>query len=82
MRRFDRTIREPPCYLLLPLLVVYTRTHTREIQVLYFTVAAAAEKRLLWTNSSYLTVSDRVFKQGPLFAAAGSTRPFSSLAIE
>ncbi len=39
-------------------------------------------KRLLWTNSSNITVSDRVSKQGPLFAAAGSTKPFSGLAIK
>jgi len=50
------------------------------VQVLYFT--AAPDKRLLWTNSSQLTMADGVFKQGPLFAAAGSTKPFSSLAIK
>ena len=48
--------------------------------MLYFTFAA--DKRLLWTNSSYLTVWDRVFKQDPLFAADGSTKPFSRLAIK
>lgn len=63
-----------------PLLVVYVRTAQRDVQVLYFTVAP--DKRLLWTNASHLTTSDQVFKQGPLFAAAGSTKPFSSLAIK
>jgi len=65
-----------------PLLVVYTRTRTRTrvIQVLYFTVTD--DKRLLWTNSAYITVSDRVFKQGPLFAAAGASQPFSGLVIK
>ncbi len=63
-----------------PLLVVYVRTGPRGVQVLYFT--AAPDKRLLWTNSSQLTMADGVFKQGPLFAAAGSTKPFSSLAIK
>jgi hypothetical protein len=63
-----------------PLVVVYTRTASRDVQVLYFTVAP--DKRLLWTNASFLTTSDQVFKQGPLFAAAGSAKPFSSLAIK
>jgi len=62
-----------------PLVVVYTKTRSGEIQVLYFTFTAG--KRLVWTNSSHITVSDQVFKQGPLFAAAGSPKPFSSLAI-
>jgi len=63
-----------------PLIVVYTRTRTSGVQVLYFTVTA--DKRLLWTNSSHITVSDQVFKQGPLFVAAGSPEPFRSVAIK
>jgi hypothetical protein len=63
-----------------PLVVVYTKTRTGEIQVLYFTVTA--DRRLVWTNSSHITASDQVFKQGPLFAAAGSTPPFSSVVIK
>ena len=63
-----------------PLLVVYTRTARGDVQVLYFTVAA--DRRLLWTNSSYLTISDTLFKRGPLFAAAGTRPPFSGLLIK
>jgi hypothetical protein len=63
-----------------PLLVVYVRTAQRDVQVLYFT--AAADGRLLWTNASHLTTSDEVFKQGPLFEAAGSAKPFSGIAIK
>jgi hypothetical protein len=63
-----------------PLVVVYTRTPSGQIQALYFT--AADDKRLLWTNSAYITVADQVFKQGRLLAAAASPQPFSELAIE
>jgi hypothetical protein len=60
--------------------VVYTKTPSGQIQVLYFT--ATADKGLLWTNSAYLTVADQVFKQGRLLTAAGSAQPFSELAIK
>jgi hypothetical protein len=63
-----------------PLVVVYTRTRPGQIQVLFFT--ASADKRLLWTNSSYITVADQVFKQGPMLAAAGAARPFSGLLLK
>ena len=63
-----------------PLVVAYVRTPQGRVEALYFTVAA--DKRLLWTNSAYITVSDKVFKQGPLFAAAESMPPFSRLVIK
>jgi hypothetical protein len=63
-----------------PLVVVYTKTRTAQIQALFFTVSA--DKRLQWTNSSYITVADQVFKQGALLTAAGSPRPFSALALK
>lgn len=63
-----------------PLIAVYTRTPTGMIQVLYFTVAPDTG-RLLWTNSAYISASDRVFKAGPVFAAASSAKPFSGIAI-
>jgi hypothetical protein len=63
-----------------PLIAVYTRTPTGVIQVLYFTVAPDAGQ-LVWTNSAYMSVSDRAFKAGPVFAAASSAKPFSALAI-
>lgn len=38
--------------------------------------------RLLWTNSAYMSSSDRAFKVGPVFAAASSAKPFSGIAIK
>ena len=64
-----------------PLIAVYTRTPTGIIQVLYFTVTPDAG-RLLWTNSAYMSSSDRAFKVGPVFAAASSAKPFSGIAIK
>jgi hypothetical protein len=63
-----------------PLLIVYTRAAPRNVQVLYF--VQSADKRVLWTNSSLITDSDQVFKQGPLFEAATSTPPFGTLTIK
>lgn len=63
-----------------PLLVVYTRTAPHDVQVLYF--IQSGDKRLRWTNSSFITESDQVFKQGPLFTAAASTPPFGTLVIK
>lgn len=62
-----------------PLIVVYV--HTAEgIQVLYFT-AGAKPGELHWTNSSFLSIVDEIFKKGPLFSAATAERPFQDLAI-
>jgi hypothetical protein len=63
-----------------PLVVVYTKTSTGEIQAIYFSVTA--DRRLLWTNSSHITVADQVFKRGPLLAAAGAAPPFSTVVIK
>ncbi len=63
-----------------PLVVVYTRSPDGGVHVMYFTFSAGNE--LLWTNSSYLTVSDKVFKTGPLRDAALPGKPFSSIAIK
>ena len=51
-----------------PLVVVYTRSPVGVVEVMYFTPNAKSE--LLWTNSYHITVSDRVFKKGPLHDAA------------
>jgi hypothetical protein len=63
-----------------PLVVLYTKTSTGQIKALYFTIAA--DGRLLWTNSAYVTTADGVFKQGPLPVAAASPKPFSALAVK
>ena len=62
------------------LLVVYTRTGDGDVQVLYFTYTP--DHRLVWTNSSHITIADRVFKQGPLYAAANATKPFTELVVK
>jgi hypothetical protein len=63
-----------------PLVVLYTRSPDGGIHAMYFTFNAGNE--LLWTNSSYLTVSDKVFKTGPLRDAALLGKPFSSIAMK
>ena len=63
-----------------PLAVVYTRTSTKEIQVLYFLITD--DRQALWVNSSHITVADQVFKQGPLFAAAATPTPFGGIVIK
>lgn len=62
-----------------PLVVVYTRSPRGIVQVMYFTFNANNE--LVWTNSSYMTSSDKIFKQGPLYDAALLEKPFSSIVV-
>jgi hypothetical protein len=50
------------------------------VQVMYFTVRS--DNALLWTNSSHITVSDKIFKRGPLYNAASLPRPFSNVATK
>jgi hypothetical protein len=62
-----------------PPVVVYTKSGAG-VQVMCFTVPSSNE--LLWTSSFNLTVSDKVFKRGPLYDAALLANPFSTLAIK
>jgi hypothetical protein len=62
-----------------PLMVVYTKLQDDTVQVLYFT--ASNDGELLWTNSSHITVSDKIFKKGPLYNAASQDKPFGGIAI-
>jgi len=62
-----------------PLVIVYTKSPVG-VRVMYFTFNAG--NRLLWTNSSYITVADRVFDKGPLRDAAVLAQPFSSIALK
>ena len=62
-----------------PLIVVYTKTKTGQVQVLYFT---ASDRGLRWTNSAYVTTADGAFKQGPMLAAAAAAKPFSAMAVK
>ena len=61
-----------------PLVVAYTKSSVG-VQVMYFTLNG--DKKLLWTNSSSLTVSDKVFKTGSLYDSALRVNPFSNIAI-
>ena len=61
-----------------PLVVVYTRLHAG-VQVLYFTLGSGRE--LLWTNSSYITEADALYKHGALYDASLLDPPFSRFAI-
>lgn len=74
-------LQQQPFYFLnaLPLMVVYTKLPDNTVQVLYFT--ARNDGELLWTNSSHVTVSDKIFKKGPLYNAASQDKPFGGMAI-
>ena len=65
-----------------PLVIVYTRTprSARGIEVMYFLVPDKGD--LIWANSSHVTLTDQVFKRGPLYEAAFSQRPFSKFEIQ
>jgi hypothetical protein len=62
-----------------PLMVVYTKSSAGAINVMYFTTDG---DELLWTNSSHITVSDKVFKRGPVYDSALSEKPFAGSAIK
>jgi hypothetical protein len=63
-----------------PLFVVFTKTSPKSVEVMYFTLGP--RNSLLWTNSSYITIADGVFKQGPLDQSALLDQPFSNIAIK
>ncbi len=75
-------LQQQPFYFLdlSPLIVVYTKLQDDTVQVMYFTVRN--DNALLWTNSSHVTVSDKIFKRGPLYNAASLPKPFSNVAIK
>ncbi|MET0646111.1 MAG: hypothetical protein ABW208_05770 [Pyrinomonadaceae bacterium] len=63
-----------------PLMVVYTKSPAGAVNVMYFTTAAG--DRLLWTNSSHITLSDKVFKRGHVYDSARAERPFAGSAVK
>jgi hypothetical protein len=63
-----------------PLFVVFTKTSPKSVEVMYLTLGP--RNSLLWTNSSYITIADGVFKQGPLEKSALLDQPFSNIAIK
>jgi len=76
-----RFVQQQPFFLFeaSPLIVVYAKTSTDALQVMYFT---SRQNDLLWTNSSHITVIDKVFKDGPLLKAAMLPEPFNELAVK
>lgn len=62
-----------------PLLVVYAKMPDNTLQVMYF---VNSRNDLLWTNSTHITVIDKVFKAGPLANKALSEKPFSEFAVK
>jgi hypothetical protein len=63
-----------------PLVVLYTKGADNVPHVMYF--MPDEHGTLLWTNSSYGTTFDRIFKDGALFNAAKSVPPFKSFLIQ
>jgi len=63
-----------------PLIVLYTKSSSGAVQVMYFT--ANANNDLLWANSSHITVSDKVFKRGMVYNSALLAKPFSNTIIK
>jgi hypothetical protein len=62
-----------------PILVVYTKSPGSTVDVVYFLRQGGG---LVWTNAYRVTVSDRVFKAGPLFEAAKQSSPFSTFLLK
>ena len=63
-----------------PLLVLYSQSENGIPRVMYF--VPDQNNRLMWTNSSYGTTVDRIFKDGVLYDAARATPPFGALALK
>ncbi len=62
-----------------PLVIIYGKTKN-SVQSMHFT--ANENNELLWTNSSHITVMDKVFKSGYLYDAALLDKPFSEIKIK
>lgn len=64
--------------------VVYLKTTGGgPVQCAYFVTNtnSAGKGTLLWTNSSHITISDQVYKRGPIYSASLESVPFASLQI-
>ena len=62
-----------------PLIVLYAKTPNNGLQVMYF---ISSHNDLLWTNSTHITIADKVFKNDPLAKAALVEKPFSEFAVK
>lgn len=76
-----KLVQQRPFFLIdaSPLLVVYAKMPDNTMQVMYFTNIG---NNLRWTNSTHITIVDKVFKAGPLAKAALLEKPFSELAVK
>jgi hypothetical protein len=61
-----------------PLIIVYMRNPPDRVQVVYLIPSG---NDLVWTNATRATVTDKLFKLGPLLSAAKLAKPFSSLEV-
>jgi hypothetical protein len=62
-----------------PLVILYAKMPDNSLQVMYF---ISSHNELLWTNSSHITIADKVFKAGPLAKSALLEKPFSEFAVK
>jgi hypothetical protein len=62
-------------------MVVYTRSPGGSVQVMYF-LTIGPRHDLLWTNSSHITVEDKVFKSDASYDSAKLKPPFSNLVLK
>lgn len=62
-----------------PLVVLYAKTPNNDLQVMYF---VSSHNDLLWTNSTHITIADKVFKDGTIAKAAMVQKPFSEFAVK
>jgi len=78
----DAILKQKPYFFfdVSPLVVVYTKSAKDEVQVMYFTPGPMS--KLLWTNSAFLSISDSVYKTGPMLKAAMLEKPFSNIEIK
>jgi len=80
--QYERSVLEEEPFFVFnasPLVIVYTNSPNKDVHVMYFTTR---DGKLLWTNSSHVTVADQVFKSGALFRAAWLAKPFSNIAVK
>jgi len=62
-----------------PLVILYSKTPDGALEVMYF---ISSHNDFLWTNSTHITVADKVFKDGSLAKAALLEKPFSEFAVK
>ena len=64
----------------LPLVVVYAKSQGGSLQVMFF--ISNANNELLWTHTSHISNSTKIFTKGPLRDAALEAKPFANSLIK